>query len=149
MKALSIKQPWLWAITNQDKRIENRTWKPPQWIIGKRIALHASKRYDNQGRMNIKQMIGIMPLPAYELPLGAIVATVKIKGWVNEQGFGTGLGLSLPSTLIENKWFVGPIGWIFEDIQLINPIVCRGALGLWNVPQEITTQLVASLDCQD
>lgn len=138
MKALSIKQPWLWAITNLDKRIENRTWKPPLWIIGQRIALHASKQYDNAGRMAIKEICGTIPLAKYELSLGYIVATAKITGWVNERGFGTGLGLFLPSTLIDDKWFFGPIGWILEDVQLLDePIPCKGALRLWNVPQEI------------
>lgn len=26
MKALSIQQPWAWAIVKRDKRVENRTW---------------------------------------------------------------------------------------------------------------------------
>lgn len=27
MKALSIRQPWAWAIVNAGKRVENRTWE--------------------------------------------------------------------------------------------------------------------------
>lgn len=143
MKALSIKQPWLYAITDLDKRIENRTWKPPDWLLGKRIALHASKQYDNAGRMTIKEICGGTIVPAKDdLLLGYIVATVRVIGWVNRRGFGTGLGLSLPSTLVNDKWFFGPTGWIFDDVQkLAEPIPCQGALRLWNVPQEITTAI--------
>ncbi|MGN6422004.1 MAG: hypothetical protein ACTHLA_01705 [Asticcacaulis sp.] len=38
--ALSIRQPWIWAMLNMDKRIENR-----MWLTNKRgpIALHAAK----------------------------------------------------------------------------------------------------------
>jgi hypothetical protein len=126
MKALSIQQPWLWAITDIDKRIENRTWKPPQWIIGERIALHASKKDDPVGYREIYEIAGIIP-PA-ELPKGAIVATAKVVGWLDDNGFGNG-------HLIDDKWFFGPIGWILADIKKLDtPILCRGSLGLWNSP---------------
>src|ERR1700690_1312991 len=41
MRALSIKQPWVWAILNAGKDVENRTWtsKHRGWL-----ALHASGR---------------------------------------------------------------------------------------------------------
>ena len=81
MKALSIKQPWLWAITDLDKRIENRTWKPPQNIIGQRIALHASKKDDPHGEQKLYDIAGIHP--PTDLHRGTIVATACIIGWLD------------------------------------------------------------------
>lgn len=40
MKALSIQQPWAWAIVKRDKRVENRTW--PTTYRGP-VLIHASQ----------------------------------------------------------------------------------------------------------
>jgi len=41
MKALTIWPEWIWAILHLGKRVENRSWEPPQAVVGQRIALHA------------------------------------------------------------------------------------------------------------
>lgn len=136
MKALSLKQPWLWAITEEDKRVENRTWKPMDWIIGKRIALHASKNDDPGGVVAIFNILGA-ELP-HNLPRGAIVATAKIIGWVDERN-GTFKGPSpCLGHYVDDKWFFGPIGWILDDVKKLEvPVPCRGHLGLWDIPGDL------------
>lgn len=135
MKALSIKQPWLWAITDLDKQVENRTWKPFSSNIGQRICLHASKADDRSGVPAIRQISGV-DVPD-GLPRGAIVAIATLAGWISETGISPAY-----DHLKSDKWFFGPIGWVLEDIQkLDNPIPCRGALGLWDIPQGIMAQL--------
>lgn len=49
VKALTIRQPWAWAICHAGKRIENRAWlKAPSLLavarrlVGQRIAIHAA-----------------------------------------------------------------------------------------------------------
>ena len=44
MKAISLHQPWASLIALGYKIIETRSWKPPAWLIGQRIAIHAAKR---------------------------------------------------------------------------------------------------------
>lgn len=138
-RALSIKQPWLYCITDLTKRIENRTWKPPQFIIGKRIALHASKKTDRfefdaadsfmfNSDFSLKHM-------RYEMPYGAIVATAKIAGWVHEDGSAHGSSPCI-GHMVDDHWFTGPYGWILEEVyKLPKPIPCKGNLGLWHVPK--------------
>lgn len=134
MKALSIKQPWLWAITDLDKKIENRTWKPPKWIIGQTIALHASKTLDGSGILAIKKISGVLP-PQKRLPCGAILATARIAGFEDANDFN-------PFEDDFDKWFFGPYGWVLENVQkLTKPIPCSGALGLWDVPVEFLPTL--------
>jgi len=41
MRALTLWPEWIWCIDHLGKRVENRTWKPPEKFIGHRIALHA------------------------------------------------------------------------------------------------------------
>jgi len=40
MKALTVRQPWAWAIVFAGKDIENRTWKS-KYCYGSTIAIHA------------------------------------------------------------------------------------------------------------
>src|SRR5258708_38232386 len=44
--ALSIRQPWCWAILNCGKSVENRTWATA--FRGK-LRIHASKTWDAEG----------------------------------------------------------------------------------------------------
>jgi hypothetical protein len=46
MKALTLWQPWSWAIAHAGKRIENRTWRPLGCVINQQIAIHAGKQLD-------------------------------------------------------------------------------------------------------
>jgi DNA polymerase-1 len=42
MWALTVWQPWAWAIAMGFKLIENRSWPPPRWLIGRELAIHAA-----------------------------------------------------------------------------------------------------------
>jgi len=44
MKALTIWQPWASLILIGAKPYEFRSWKPPQWLVGKPLAIHAGAR---------------------------------------------------------------------------------------------------------
>jgi len=135
VKALSIKQPWLWAITHLDKRIENRTWKPPEAIIGRQIALHASKADDRAGYAAIREISGVEAPP--DLPRGAIIATARVVGFYDEIS-----GFSGDPVAVKDKWFFGPYGWVLSDIRpLPKPISCPGALGLWEIPPGLLVDL--------
>lgn len=136
MKALSIKQPWLWAITDLDKRVENRTWRPPKWAIGQRIALHASKKDDLAGAPSIHRITGQFTAP--HIPRGAIVATAVVADYCDN-------GRRLDRLPVEqDRWFFGPIGWILDDVRkLSEPVPCRGHLGLWDVPAELLDEVMA------
>lgn len=144
MKALSIKQPWLYCITDLDKRIENRTWKPPAWIIGERIALHSSKTMDDlMGKRAASQLAGFKLSTVVDaMHLGAIVATAVVSGFIWRTPDGDGVtdgekffsNIEFESLYPGSKWFVGPYGWLLNDVRKTpGPIYCRGALGLWNV----------------
>ncbi len=137
MKALSIKQPWTWAILFAGKDIENRDWQlPKNFALPQTIAVHASKTttkneicsfIDFSDRLiDVKPMIHLLDLNL--LPFGAILGTVEILGCVQ----------SCPS-----DWFVGDYGFLLHNPKpLITPIPCKGALGFWEVPAEIEKQFI-------
>lgn len=135
--ALSIKQPWLFCILHAGKTVENRTWAPPTWAIGTRIALHASKRDDSY--ITASRLAGEnLSRYALDMPRGAIVATAVLAGWLDEKGQASSRDL----LDFESGWFFGPVGWVLRDVHaLTQPIPCKGALGLWKVPTEIEEAL--------
>jgi hypothetical protein len=138
LKALTIQNPWLYAITDLDKRIENRTWKPPASIIGKRIALHASKQPDPAGIGAIYRITN--RIISVILPYGKIVATAKVLGWI-DANCQTASSPELLE-LMNDRWFFGPIGWVLADVEKVDPVDCKGALGLWDVPENVLRMLV-------
>lgn len=54
MMALTVKQPWAWAIVHSTKRVENRTWPPPDKIIRQRIAIHAGATFDRSALLHCR-----------------------------------------------------------------------------------------------
>lgn len=141
MMALTVKQPWAWAIVHNTKRVENRTWKPPFHIIGKRIAIHASAKLDRL-EMNALRGLGIVE-PPVGLPLGCFIGTAIVVGYSVVDG----------NRLVEQSkgaqgynprndpWFCGPIGWLLADRQPCPLIPAKGKLNLWQVPPEIERQI--------
>lgn len=142
MKALSIKQPWVYAITHLPpgiaKRVENREWKPtnPGMRFRGTFAIHASQNFDRVDiqsvRMILRDSMGISPAEAERLvpygrasdegaawpyALGAVVATARLVEIVREH----------PS-----PWFFGPVGLVFDRVELLpKPIPAKGRLGFW------------------
>lgn len=106
MKALSIWQPWAWAITASTKRVENRQWGSgspllavARSLVGQRIAIHASKGvgklddFDDAaeaviatGKITNPSAFAVSTLkrggmywtPAEGLPRGAVVGTARL-----------------------------------------------------------------------
>ncbi len=135
MKALSLKQPWLYAITHLGKPVENRTWQPPGYMIGQWIALHASKTKSRDEWVMAESIHGSKITTV--VPTGKIVAVARIDR----------IETLMTAQQPVSKWFFGPYGWILEDIRLLNnPIPARGMLGLWEVPIDIENQMNKQLE---
>jgi hypothetical protein len=171
MKALTIWPEWAWAICQIEKDVENRTWTPPSSVIGQRIAIHAGKNIG--GRYNppnaaanfglVAEMAvhaGIELRPIYRLgvaigfswyrcengnvkemnqffaslPTGGVVATAKISGW---------------SKSSSSPWAVpGQVHWQLEEVQVLpQRIPCRGAQGLWPLPEDVESKILIAATC--
>lgn len=124
MKALSIKQPWVHAILNEGKEVENRTWtsKHRGWI-----ALHASAK----------------PMPATDDDFPGHICCPDLKSLDYSAICGVARIVDI-TPKSRSKWFYryddGTInyGWVLADVTpLPKPIECKGALGLWTVPPKV------------
>jgi hypothetical protein len=150
MRALSVMQPWIGAITYSDKRVENRGWPAPDWIIGRTIALHASKGPDWGAPDRAWTACGLAPYRAgpnaprrawtASLTLGAVLAVATITGCHHsmdcrchhDEGPRERGSLCTP-------WSAsGQFHWVLAGVRpLAEPLPCRGALGLWRLPGDV------------
>ena len=63
-----------------------------------------------------------------------IVATCRVTGWINNLGAAVKLG--------QDEWWMGPYAWTLDDvIAMPEPIPCRGAQGLWLVPDDVLARM--------
>lgn len=140
MKALTLHQPWATCVALHGKRVENRTWTPPDSILGQRIAIHAGKKLDSEAYEMLLEE-GVELHLATSLPRGAVVATARVRGWVRSDNGVTVrdavLLSGVPEQALNSTWWAGPVGWVLDDVKDIEPVQCSGAQGLWTLPADV------------
>ena len=139
--ALTLWRPWPALMLAGPKSIENRNWCPPKYVIGKRIALHAGERFDEDGWLAAQTILsGYADAAKYQ---AAVMASMQAKGIVGTAvvaGFmdRTRETATVKGAPFDSPWFFGPIGWILEDrTPLAVPVPCKGKQGLWRIPAEL------------
>ncbi|AFY80182.1 hypothetical protein [Oscillatoria acuminata] len=127
-KALTLQQPWAWAITHLGKNIENRVW--PTDYRGE-LYIHAGKGWDANGAAWIEQNFEVKVPPQNEMRGGELVAKcnlAKCQHWTKtvEQG-------GHPKTDYRKLWWRSSgYHWFLEDIEVLEtPIPLRGKLGIF------------------
>lgn len=163
MKALSLTQPWATLIARGAKRIETRSW--PTGFRG-RIAIHAAKGLSAiGGKRGLYEICCEAPFrdaiaeafkstreeafdAAKELPLGAIIATANLVSvkHIDPKLRGEVLAQTITPYEIEfGDYATGRYAWFLENVvALSEPIYCKGALGLWDVPPEVMAAMTRS-----
>lgn len=128
MKALSIKQPWAWAICNLPepfkKDVENRTWNTK---FRGEFLIHASKGFDTTGYVRMCRYLRRL---GYELEIpsrkefvyGAFVGKAELADVIQEA---------------HSIWFEGQYGFELTNvIAFKSPILYKGQLNFFNVDVE-------------
>jgi hypothetical protein len=133
-----LTQPWATLVAIGAKKLETRSW--PTYYRGP-LLVHAAKGFPAAARGVCYHEVFRYALAregyndSSELPIGAIIGIVALVGCVStaqaleridpvEQAFG--------------NYGPGRFAWqLTEAMRFPDPIPCRGALGLWRVPDEI------------
>jgi hypothetical protein len=147
-KALSLWQPWASLIAVGGKHIETRHWRPPHWLVGQRIAIHAAKTSVHL------RMCEEEPFNRYltreRCPLGALVAVVTLSR-VREITAERALQLE------ETNWHEfafgnykpGRFAWALTDLcALPEPVEWRGRQGIFDVPASVVGETAAAGDAR-
>lgn len=125
--ALSIRQPWAWAITTLGKDIENRSWRTK--YCGP-VLIHAGKgvkgsdcddflatiEADAELRARL-EAAGGLNVEALRAQTGGIVGVVDIADCV---------------TASPSPWFFGPHGFALRNAKPLPFRACLGALGFFD-----------------
>lgn len=117
--ALSIRQPWAWAIIAGFKDVENRsTFAVTKGSMQPRhIAVHAAKGMtvgEYEDAANFMAHLGVECPRPDDLVRGAVIGGVTVKAVVKS---------------FQSRWFFGPRGLVLADAYQVDPIPATGALG--------------------
>lgn len=164
MRGLSLTQPWATLVAIGAKTIETRSW--PTRYRGP-IAIHAAKGFPTDDRYlcdrtPFRQALGrggyerpMAPSlgttdPEYPatrfwpsaLPLGAIVAVADLVECVATEQLAAHQSVARAEEMAFGDYSPGRWGFRLDNVRALpEPIPCRGALGLWDVPAEIARQI--------
>lgn len=152
MKALTLRQPWAWAVLHAGKWVENRTWRPPAGIIGEPFAIHAGfKEPEAADVASAVERAGIIGRTTVSAPAefqrGCVVGVATVTGFVEVDGDGRITAqhpahTRLAAQALASPWFIGPVGMFLADVRaLATPIPCRGMLGFWPLPPQIEAEV--------
>lgn len=132
MRALTLIRPWCWAIAHAGKDVENRSWRPPDSIIGHRIAIHSGLKWDAAAASRVAKLSSKMLAPKEDWRGGRIVATAKVTGW---------------TVAAASKWAIdGQVHWCLRSVFVLpTPVPCKGAQGLWTVPEDVERQILEQM----
>lgn len=136
-KAISVRQPWAWAIMFAGKDIENRSWQAVRNGLNVRgpIMLHAAKgmtRYEYEDASAFMSSIGVECPPACDLWRGCVLGTVEVVDIVKES---------------TSPWFFGPRGLVLRNPKSCTPVPIIGSLGAfeWDTPERRNTDFAEVL----
>ena len=156
--ALTLWPEWAWTITSGQswpddlvrKTVENRGWTPGGRVpAGTRLAIHAGAHVGGRpgaaaSREAVAAVLGMyqranpnrmLPFPGFReelrtCPTSAIVAVVTIDRYDRHQ---------LTGWDVPDAWH-----WRFDAVRVLaEPIPCRGAQGLWQIPADVRARLAA------
>lgn len=155
MEALTVWQPWAWAIGAGLKLIENRTWVPGwrRLTEGDDLAIHAGAHVPSATdfatvQKAIKAMGREMP-PSYAHEFSGTLGRGRIVAVVTFAGVARGLDQVDPA---QHPWWIGPYGWLFTNVrqlQLGSAPSALGQQGLWPLAPGTEKQVRSQLEARN
>jgi activating signal cointegrator 1 len=132
LKAITVIEPYASLIATGEKWVENRTWET---FYRGPLAIHAGSG---------THYLSLREILAEGLPVGAVIATCRLVARVSvERLIGSGLRISRqqaavlpgigiePGAFLDHEHVAGPWRWVLADIRALDPVPCKGRLGLW------------------
>ena len=175
MKALTLYQPWAWAVAWAGKPVENRQHAFPTFVMGRDVAIHGGLTMEVEALEEIAGTFGARPanyrLPGHTytalavgiLSVGAVAAVVRMAGWVRVRRLETSLShdsfrshlevvnyAGITSAEAEDAaksgWAGGPYLWVMKEVRALEvPVLCSGERGLWDLPRNVEDLVLEQL----
>lgn len=125
--AITVRQPWAWAICQGHTALVNVLEPPARGAAY--LAIHAKKEYDSALHLRMHELGLRLPPRGMHHDHG-VVAVARLGGLLREREVPTGPRGGDP-------WFLGPVGLQLVELVTIQPVPCRGAAGLWKLPPDV------------
>ncbi len=161
MRCLTLTQPYASLIAVGAKTIETRSWSTR---YRGPLAIHAAASYGSGGSRGFSARCQREPFKSalaahlqifesynpYAAPRGAIVAVCNLIACkpTGDSFLHGGWAIGLDEWVLTDQerafgdYSPGRWAWLLADVRVLpEPIPCKGALGLWNVPAGVETQL--------
>lgn len=137
--ALSLRQPWLWAIFELGKTVENRRWntkyRGPVW-------LHAAKGCTRDEASTALMWMYSRALMDWRQWPGLVAVE---RGGVC--GVADIFDIVAPSEPAAIPWHMPEQwGFLLRNVTRIDFVPCKGALGLFRLPSDVEAQAPAALE---
>lgn len=116
LRALTVRQPWAWAIIHGGKDIENRSWNTKHRGP---LVIHAGMGFDRDDEtLRRVRKLSKRSLPD-EFDRGMLIGVVDVVDSVD---------------MHRSPWFVGDYGFVLENPRAFKkPIPCKGRLSYFDV----------------
>lgn len=134
-KAISIRQPWAWAIVHAGKDIENRDW--PTRFRGP-VCIHAAKGMTNREYEDangfVQAVLGERPSEWLMQWHGVTAAPYKL-----ERGGIIGVAEVVDCVAVsDSPWFMGRYGFVLRNVRSVPFVPVKGALGFFDWRSNLT-----------
>lgn len=134
MKALTLTQPWATLVALEAKRVETRNWRTRYHGP---LTIHAGRRFPREA-IDLASQLRVEGMIPWPLPFGAVIATAELLDCVPVEkvkdrlsGFERRVG----------NYSEGRYAFILGMVHRVDPIPCRGALGMWTLPAAIADRI--------
>ena len=151
MRALTVRQPFAWAIAVGGKDVENRSRGTRHRGL---LAIHAGKTV-YRADLDEPRILHAIMMKEFEIEepasrLGAVVAVAELYGChpcPDETGL-SGCMTAARNGRLCSEWAIeGQHHWRLRNVRpLPEPVPCKGALGLWRLPEDVERAVTGQLD---
>ena len=138
MKALSVRQPWAWAVARGHKDVENRSWTTAHRGP---LLLHASMRVDLDACASPLILDAGWRADDPVAAIGAIIAVVDLADVCAASAPASGTACEC------GTWAQpGTYHWRLTNPRILaRPVLALGRLGLWEPADSLIAELPAEL----
>lgn len=156
MRALTVRQPWAWAIACGGKTVENRSRATSHRGL---LAIHAGKYWDENGAADHRVIEAVSKDRQsggfYDPMLKVEIATSTgriLRLMPDDQRFALGAIVAVAELVDITRagpapWAEpGQVHWLLAGVRpLAEPVPCRGWQNVWEVPPEVEAAVRAQL----
>lgn len=137
MRALTVRQPYADAIAHGQKTVENRTKSLPPKYAGVPVLLHAAKQ-PHATRITATDLAEVTGARVTDWTdiRSAILAVVRFRG--SHRADADGTWCCRPWGQVTTRVQPEVWHWEIDQVTLLDePVPATGALGFWNVPDDV------------